>query len=54
MISSKQVEVLWVFYFVREKQANCFDGLFTTINIVSDEEEFLVAAWEPSDVKETK
>jgi hypothetical protein len=51
VISSKQVEVLWVFYFVREQQANCFNGLFATIHIVSDEEEFLVAAWKPSNVE---
>lgn len=54
VISSKQVEVLWVFYFVGEQQTNCLNGLFAAINIVSDEEEFLVAAWKSSYVEETE
>ena len=54
VITSEHVEVLWVFYFVGEQQANCLYGLFATIHIVSDVEEFLVAAWKPSNIEETE
>ena len=35
MVAAKQENVLWVLYFVREKQTNRLDALFASIDIVA-------------------
>lgn len=38
VVSSQQKEVLRVFNFVSQQQANCFETLFASINVISQEE----------------
>jgi len=38
VVSTKHEEILWIFYLICEHKANGFDGLFPSIDIVSEEE----------------
>ena len=38
MVPTQDEEVLWVFDLVRKKQANCFQGLLASVDIVPEEE----------------
>lgn len=37
MVTSKEEKVFGILNFVGEKETNCFQGLFTTINVVTKE-----------------
>lgn len=45
VVSSKHEEVIWVFNFVSQQKADCFDTLLSSVNVVSNEKEFVVLAW---------
>ena len=38
MISTKDEKVFWILDLVRKKQANCFEGLLASVNVVTQEE----------------
>ena len=54
MISSKQEEVSRVLNFVRHQQANCFNTLFASINVVSNKEKLLVIIGTTSNIEESE
>ena len=35
VISSQNVDILWIFYLIGEKKANCLDSLSTAIDVIS-------------------
>lgn len=37
MVSSKHKEVLWVFNFISQHETDRFDGLFSTIDVITEE-----------------
>ena len=43
MIASEEEEIFWVFDFIGEEQGNALDGVFPTIDVVSQEEIVCVA-----------
>ena len=43
VVASQEEEVLRVFYFVAHEQQNSLQGMFSTIDVISEEEE--VCAW---------
>lgn len=54
MISSQQIEILWELYLVRQEQCYGLDTLLSTVNVVADEQEFLLVLWVPGDVEQSE
>jgi hypothetical protein len=50
MISSEKEEILRELTLVSEEQANCFQGLFSAINIISQEQ--VISIWREATVLE--
>ena len=42
MVSSQHEEVLWIFYFVSQQKADGFDTLLSSVDVVSNEKEFVI------------
>ena len=53
MISSQQKEVLRVLDLVAEQQADRFDGLFSTVDVIA-EEKVVGLWWEPTVLKDSQ
>ena len=47
VVSSQKEEVLWIFDLVAEKQANTFNGLFSSIDVIT-KEKVVSLGWEAS------
>jgi len=42
VVSSQHEEVLWIFYFVSQQKADGFDTLLSSVDVVSNEKEFVI------------
>ena len=51
VISSEQEEVIWVLDFVCHQQANCFNALFASINVVPHKQKLLPIFWSSSNIE---
>jgi hypothetical protein len=51
MVSSEQEEVFRILDFIGEEQTNCFQGLLSSINVIS-QEQIVAFRWESSIFKE--
>lgn len=54
MIASQQVEVLRELDLVSQQQGYGLNALFSSVNVVADEQEFLVIFWVSSDIKQSE
>ena len=53
VVAAQQEKVLWVLYFVGQKEADCLERLLSSINVVTQEQ--IVGVWrEPTVLKETE
>lgn len=53
VVPTKDKEILWIFDLVRQQEADCFQRLFSSVHIVS-EEQIISLWWESTILKETK
>ena len=51
VIASEHKEIFWEFDFIAHHETNCFDTLLSSVDVITNKQEFLFGTWPSSNFK---